>query len=118
MGHRLSRAGAVLRYNNLGHIYPVQFQSLPSKSRLCIHCALSTLIQTVSQHMTRTQIMTPGTAQGCHHVVEQQQPPELVHIWGTTASWHLRNLIYICQGSFVNQRYARIFHKYCPMCFL
>lgn len=49
----LNRPGAVLRYSNRGHIYPVAFESPPSKSRLCIHCALSSLIQTLNQHMAK-----------------------------------------------------------------
>lgn len=103
------RCNKVLYYNKIGHIDPEPFESPPSKSRLCIHCTLTSLIQTLNQPMSRTQIMTPGTAPGSHHAVGQQQPPELVHFWGTTVGWHLRNLVYICQGSFVTSTMQEYF---------
>lgn len=51
--------------------------------------------------------MAPGTAQGSHHVVEQQQPAELVQISAPVGI--SENLIYICQGSFVSNTMQEYF---------
>lgn len=118
MGHRLSRAGAVWRYNNLGHIYPVPFQSPPSKSRLWhplytfkSHPDTESAHDKITNHDSRNSSRVSPCSRAAaatwtdahlgHHSQLASQKPHL----------HL-------PGQLCHQHHARIFHKYCPMCFL